>query len=353
MYNHALALTRRYYLMYGKGIDFNKLQSHLAKLRRTCRLDWKQINAQTVQDIVERIARGYKTFFSLQKNGYKRSRPPRFTPRAKYKSITFKQCGWKISDGNKILIDGKSYKYFKSREIEGNLKVMTLKRDHKNQLFLFIVTDHVPNIKPRTNKSAGFDFGLKHFLTDDQGQTYNVERVYEKHYLNLRKKQQAVSRKNKGSNRRTKAISDLRTIHVKVVNSRRDWQYKLANRLTTENDLIAMETLNFKGMSRLWGRKMSDLSPASFMETLNWVAKRDGKHLVRIDKWFPSSKMCSVCGVINQNLQISDRTWICTCGKNHDRDANAAINILTEGASSVGLGDDKTSLPLGIDAVAA
>ena len=89
----------------------------------------------------------------------------------------------------------------------------------------------------------------------------------------------------------------------------------------------------------MWGRKIHDLSPSTFRDILAWVAKRDGKELVFIDQWFPSSKMCSVCGVINKHLELKHRTWTCECGAFHDRDVNAAINILAEGASSAGLGN--------------
>lgn len=352
IYNYCIAMSRRYYRLYGKTINFNKLKKRIAKKRNTTNLEWKAINSQTVQDIIERMERSYKSFFRLQKNGKRRAKPPRFIKSTKYSSITYKQVGWKLND-NKIILDGRVYTFWKSREIRGKIKTITIKRDYRNHLFMNIVTDYEPESQlTRTNKNAGFDFGLKSFLTSSDGKTYDAPRSYNKHYQALRRAQQSVSKKIKGSNRRRKAIQHLNKIHTKITNSRKDWQYKLANQLVNDYDILVFENLSFKGMSKMWGRKLHDLSPSSFFDRIQWIAHKHAKEVRFIDRWFPSTKICHVCGTINNSLTLKDRQWICKCGAIHNRDINAAVNILVEGTSSIGVGDSKTSLPFGNGAVA-
>jgi len=128
--------------------------------------------------------------------------------------------------------------------------------------------------------------------------------------------------------------------HEDVVNQRTDWFWKLAHTLTNEFDVLCFETLNLKGMQRLWGRKVSDLAFGNFLQILEWVARKKGKEVVYIDRWYPSSKTCSNCGHILDELDLSVRRWRCpSCQSENDRDENASINIKLVGASTRGLGD--------------
>jgi len=137
----------------------------------------------------------------------------------------------------------------------------------------------------------------------------------------------------------------LAKLDEKIANSRRDWFFKLAHTLTDIYDCLFFESLNLDGMKCLWGRKVSDLAFGSFLETLKYVAVGKGKIVHFIDRWYPSSKTCSGCGYINRKLELSDRYWRCpSCQIEHDRDGNAAINILCEGTSSLALGDVRRGL---------
>jgi putative transposase len=128
--------------------------------------------------------------------------------------------------------------------------------------------------------------------------------------------------------------------HEYVTNQRRDWFWKLAHELTDKFDILCFETLNLKGMQRLWGRKISDLAFGEFLKILEWVAKKKNKLVIYIDQWYPSSKACSCCGNVLESLDLSVREWRCpSCQSINGRDDNAARNIQAVGASTVGIGD--------------
>ncbi len=131
-----------------------------------------------------------------------------------------------------------------------------------------------------------------------------------------------------------------------IANRRTDWFWKLAHELTNRFDALCFETLNLKGMKRLWGRKISDLALRDFLDILEWVARKKGKQVVYIDQWYPSSKTCSSCGHILENLDLSVREWRCpSCQSVNGRDDNAAQNIQAVGASTVELGDVSRAVP--------
>ncbi|OJJ24515.1 hypothetical protein BI308_16005 [Roseofilum reptotaenium AO1-A] len=153
----------------------------------------------------------------------------------------------------------------------------------------------------------------------------------------------ALSSQKKGSRNWHKARLNLARKHEKIVNRRRDWQWKLAHELTNWFDVLYFETLNLKGMQRLWGRKIGDLALAEFLSILEWVAAKKSKRVVYIDRWFPSSKTCSECGHVLNELKLKDRQWSClSCSTEHDRDLNAARNLKSVGASTDSLGFSQT-----------
>lgn len=339
IYNHCIALHRRYYRLTGKHLNRFQLMKHLTKLKKSQKYSyWNLVGSQAIQDIVQRIDKAYQLFYRNLKAGVKSS-PPGFKKVKKYKSITLKQAGWKLLDNNKIYISKKTYKYSKSREIPENIKTVTIKRDNLGDLWLCFSVQEEVNIPNRSGKSAvGFDFGLNTFLVGSDGSRYDAPLYYHQMLKELRQAQKRLSSKQKGSNNRNKARLDVARIHRKIVNLRKDYFFKLAQELTDKYDYIFLEDLNIKGMQRIWGRKVSDLSHSTFVGILKYVAVLKGKEVVFVDRFFASSKTCYVCGGINDNLSLSDRTWTCACGVTHDRDENASINVLMEGASSIGLG---------------
>lgn len=336
VYNHCIALYKRYYSLYGKHLHVNKLKVHLTKLKKQAEYtDWNLRSSQSIQHIAEKIDLGYKKFFKKQAK-----RPPTFRSRRKYNSICFKNTGWSIN-GNIFTINSLKCRlpFFKSRDIAGDVKTVTVKKDACGDYHVCFSLDNVKNdrIKAKSGKSAGFDFGLKTFLIASDGNDI-VSPLHLFHSLDkLRKASKKISKKQKGSNSRKKARLSLARLHRKISNQREDFQWKTAIDLVSRYDVICFEDLNIKAVRRLWGRKISDLSFSSFLCKVEYLATKHDKKVVKIDRFFASSKTCSVCGE-KEELTLKDRTWRCPhCGTDHDRDLNAAYNILKVGASTLGV----------------
>lgn len=286
----------------------------------------------------------------------KKAGKPSFKKVKKYKSFTLKQAGYKFLGANKIRIAGKVYKFWKSREIEGKIKTVTVKRTPLGELFLAVVVDgYEPSVvKAKTGKIAGFDFGLRTFLKTrccrwnsfpalESTVTGNEDIISPQFFKQLLSDVRQASRqllsKRIGSKNWHKARLNFARKHESIANRRRDWFWKLAHQLTDKYDVLCFETLRLDGMKRLWGRKVSDLGFASFLEVLRWIADKKGKQVAFIDPWYPSSKTCSFCGEVRDKLPLEVRRWRCQCGAEHDRDTNACANILRVGASTLELGD--------------
>ncbi len=344
IYNHCIALHRRYYRMWGKHLNCAKLQAHIAKLRKR-NLFWQMVGSQAVQDICQRIEKAYQLFFKHHKQGVK---PPGFKKVKKYKSFTLKQAGYKFLGGNRVKVGNRVYQYWNSREIEGTVKTLTIKRTALGELLMIVVVDDgtEPEIRSETGNIAGFDFGLKTFLTCSDGTQIESPQFFKQGLSAIQKACKLLSRKQKGSKRREQARKHLCRQYEKIANQRRDWFWKLAHELTDRFDVLCFETLNLKGMQRLWGRKISDLAFGEFIQILEWVARKKHKQVVFIDRWYPSSKTCSHCGHVLESLDLLVREWRCpSCQSVNGRDENAARNIQIVGASTIGLGDVRQAMP--------
>ena len=335
IYNHCIALHKRYYRMWGKHLNQYRLMKQIAKLRKRIEY-WRAVGSQAVQDIIQRIEKAYKLFFKQHQKG---TRPPGFKKRRKYKSFTLKQAGYKFLGANKLKIGNRVFKFFLSREIQGKVKTLTIKRNGLGELFLLVVTDWVEEIIPvMTGNSAGWDFGLKTFLTGSDGTTIQSPLFFNQLRNKLKSANRFLSRKKKGSSNWYRAKAHLNRVYEQISNKRRDWFWKLAHQLTDKYDVLIFEDLNLVVMKCLWGRKVSDLSFATFLEILETVATIKGKTVHYIDRFYPSSKTCSHCGYINQELSLKDREWNCSgCNTKLLRDENAAINIHRVGASTLEL----------------
>lgn len=341
IYNHCIALHRRYYRLFGTSLNAYALMKHITKLKRLPKYDhWNMVGSQAIQDIVQRIDKAYKLFFGNLKRKVRTS-PPGFKKVKKYSSFTLKQAGWKLLDGNKIKIQGVIYKFSKSRDIPSDIKTVTVKRDSHGNFWLYFVVEEEIDQSARilTGNSAGFDFGLKTFLTSSDGQEIDSPLYYRAAMAELKQAQRKLSSKVKLSNNWRKAKATVTRLYQTVVNKRRDWFFKLAHDLTDRYDQLFFEDLSMKGMQALWGRKIGDLARSEFMAILTYVATTKGKVVHLVNRFYPSSKTCSDCGAVNTALQLADRRWACAgCGSIHDRDLNAAFNIHREGASSLRLG---------------
>ncbi len=337
IYNHLIALHRRYYRLYGRYLYANRLKKHITKLKKLPKYTyWNKLGSQAIQDIAERIDRAYKLFFRNLKRGIKTA-PPSFRKVRRYRSFTLKQAGWKLLAGNQIRIMGQKYKYHKSQEIRDVIKTITVKRDPLGDIYLFVVckTNDRP-VGPRSGNSVGLDFGLKAFLTTSDGNKIDSPLFFNQGSKKIKQLGLALSSKKKDSNNRKRARLNLARGHKRIANQRKDFHFKLAKELAEKYATICIEDLNLKAMQRLWGRKVSDLGFAKFVKILEHQCNKAGTVLIKIDRFYPSSKTCSNCGYIYKELSLKERQWVCpSCSAIHDRDKNAATNIHRVGTSTL------------------
>ena len=340
IYNHCVALHKRYYKLFGKSLNMYQLQKHITKLKKLNKYKhWNLVPSQAIQNITERINESYKKFFVYVKKrkGLKCS-PPKFKKRSHYKSFTLKQAGYKIQDST-IWLNGYEFKFYKSREIDGTIKTITVKRDSLGHFYICVSLETKTNSnKPMTGKSAGFDFGLKTFLTSDENSNMQIEmpRYYLEEITKLKRLSRNLSKKKRGSNSRKRAKKQLARLHLKIERQRKDFHFKLANNLLSKFDTLFFETLNIKAMQMLWGKKIGDYGYSRFFNILQSKAQEYGKTVSQIDKFYPSSKACSCCGYVLDKLELNIRAWQCPeCLINHSRDVNAANNILRVGTSTL------------------
>ena len=312
--------------------------------------DWRDVDSWAARDILKRLHRAYKRFFTYckqrRKGGNPRKvRPPRFKSWRKPYSFTMSPSGYKFDD-DKVRILGRNYRFNLSRPIQGNVKTVTVKCDALGDVYLTVVTDDVASeVAPKTGKAAGFDFGIKTMFTSSEGIAHESPEFYRQSQTNLANVQRALSSKKRGSGNRERARHDVARTHRKIRRQREDHHWHLAKHLVLTHDVLVFETLTFEGMKRLWGRKVSDIAPYAFHQKLKHQAKKHGKQVVYIDRWEPTSKTCSVCGQLNALMDLKTRRWQCQgCKSKHDRDVNAAINILRVGTSTLEVGDVRLAI---------
>ena len=328
VWNHALALQKRYYRLYKKYISCKRMQGHFAK-----RINRHLLHSQTVQEILQRLDGAYMRFFK-----HLAVRPPKFKKENRFSSFLFKQGGFKL-DGNKIRINkiSKTYKFSLSREYHGNVKTVKFKRSPLGEYYIIITTDAVGKTYGKTHNGAsvGIDFGLKTYMTMSDGTNIESPRFLNTDLPSLQKKGRKLSMSKQHSHHREQRRKDLNRLYERIVNKRNAWQWQLAHRLCRQYDRIFIEDLRLTGMTKLWGRKMSDLAHAEFVNKLEYVAGKYGVTVHKIDRFFPSSKTCT-CGYVNKELTLRDRHWTCPeCGARHHRDELAACNILRQGIAEL------------------
>lgn len=328
VWNHALALQKRYYRMYAKYINANRMQKHFAK-----RISRNLLHSQTVQEILQRLDTAYQRFFRRLAK-----RPPKFRKAKDFSSILFKQGGYSLN-GNVLTINSirKRFKFSLSRPYAGKVKTLTIKRSHIGEFFIVMVLDqsHQSIGKSHNGASVGIDFGLKEYMTLSDGTTVDNPQFLKSGLRLLQRKSRNLSRCVSGSQNRERKRLDLDRHYEKVVNRRNAFQWQLAHQLCQQYDNIFIEDLQLTGMSSLWGRKMSDLAHGVFVLKLQYVATKYGVTVHKINRYYPSSKTCS-CGYMNHGLQLHERTWVCPeCGAVHKRDLLAANNILRQGIAEL------------------
>ena len=328
VWNHALALQKKYYELYKQYVPYNKMAKHFAKrYKRT------YLHSQSLQEILERQDTAFKRFFK-----HIAKRPPKFKKFKDFSSFVYKQGGYTIN-GNEFIVNSckKSYKFHKSRDISGTVKRVSVKRSHLNEYYIVVVTDANPNTYTKTHDGAsvGMDFGLKSYLTLSDGSSISNPQYLKQSLHKVRKTSRDLSKKVRGSHNKERARLSYCRLQESLVHKRNDFQWKLAHELCRRYDYIFIEDLNLTGMIKLWGRKVTDLCHSEFISKLEYIASKYGVTVHKIDRFYPSSKLCD-CGYVYSDLRLTERQWTCPqCGLVHNRDVHAACNILSEGIRSL------------------
>jgi len=219
-----------------------------------------------------------------------------------------------------------------SRDLPSDPSSVTVTVDAAGRYHASFVVDAPDAPLPPTSQEVGIDLGLTHFAVLSDGTKVDAPRIARKAGAKLRRAQKELARRQKGSANREKSRRKVARAHVRVADTRRDWLHKLSTTVVRENQLIAVEDLAVAGLARTrLARSVHDAGWSTFVQMLAYKAQRAGRTFVRIDRWFPSTRACSACGAVGEAKPLHVREWTCPCGAVHDRDHNAAKNILAAG----------------------
>jgi len=340
VYNYFLNKRKEQYQKDKKSDNYYAQAKTLTDLKKQEDTIWlKEVNSQTLQFALRSLDTAYVNFFRGN------AQFPKFKSRKHKNTFTVPQFG-KLEDGKIILPkfkDGVKVKLH--REVRGKIGKMSITKTPTGKYYVSIFTEQQIEDLPKTNKQVGIDLGLKDFVITSNDKKFKNNRYTKKYAKQLRKAQQHLSRKQKGSNGFEKQKLKVAKIHEKITNCRLDTLHKVSYQLVNENDLIVCEDLNVKGMikNHKLSKHIADASWGNFVTLLQYKCNWYGKELVKVNRFYPSSKTCGDCGWINQELKLSDREWTCnSCGVVHDRDVNASRNILKEGLKILGQGLSNT-----------
>ena len=334
-WNYALNLCQETYKNTGKGLSRGYIQGLLPALKKE--YEWlKEPYSQCLQVVALNLSTAYKNFFE------KKAMLPKFKSKNSRQSISYPQ-NVKF-DGDYINLPKIGLVHCKRhRDFEGDIKTVTVSRNPDGKYFVSLLIDDGkanPESVP-VDKAVGIDVGLTHCAITSDGSKFTNPKFFVKCQRNLKRKQQKLSRKKKGSQNRKKAKLAVAKVHSQIARCREDFLQKLSRKIVNENQVIAVENLNIKGMvkNHNLAKAISDVGWGMFCTMLKYKAESEGKQYIEIDRWFPSSKTCNVCLNQVEHLTLDVRAWTCKyCGTHHDRDVNAAINIRNEALRILALG---------------
>ena len=339
VYNYFLRQRIDHYTRVGAGLSYHVTAKMLTDLKYREGFEWLQAaNAQALQQALRDLDSAYRHFFD------QRAAFPRFKSKRDKQSFRVPQA-FRVAGDRLIIPKTAPLKMVVHRPVEGTMKQVTVSKAKSGRYFASILCDvEVPEperVRGGQGNVIGIDLGLKDFMVTSDAERATTPQYLRKAEKRLKRLQRRVSRRTKGSNRREKARHALAKQHEKVANQRSDFLHKLSRRLVDQNRVIAIESLHVKGMVRnhRLAKSISDAGWGEFLRQLQYKGAWYGCEVRQVDRFFPSSKRCGACGYIHQSLTLSQRQWDCPdCGVRHDRDVNAAKNLLmwsTAGAAGI------------------
>lgn len=331
VYNRYRAAREGYYQDTGETLSETDCCLDLTEHKREAGNEWlQQAYIQSLQQAIRDLDRAYRNFFAG------RARYPRFKGKRSHQSIRYLFAGHgklRIANGRIRIPKVGDVKITQHRHIEGTPKCMTVSKTKSGKFFVSIQCQKDVMPPPAIGPEVGIDLGLKAFVTLSDGRTIDPPKHLRKAERRLKRRQRRLSRKRKGSANRRKAIGLLARQHEKVANRRADFLHKLSRQLVDTHGHIGVENLHVKGMLRnhSLAKSIVDAGWGEFVRQLEYKGDWYGCRITKVDRWFASSRICSDCGAVNPDLRLIDRRWSCIeCGVTHDRDVNAARNILKQ-----------------------
>ncbi|NES69505.1 MAG: IS200/IS605 family element transposase accessory protein TnpB, partial [Okeania sp. SIO2D1] len=341
VWNDSLACCQEKYKIGEKKPVNSQLQKQfITSAKKTeCREWLSEVSNIPLQQSLNDLNQAYQNFFKStrgQRKG-KPIKPPQFKRRKSRQTARFTKGGFKVGQHKVYLAKIGKLKIVWSRELPAAPSSVTVIKDSANRYFLSFVVEIQPETLPQTDNSVGIDLGIKTFATFSDGTKVDAPKPLKKRIKKSRKLSKSLSRKTKGSKRYEKARARVAKFHAKLKDTRTDFLHKLSTKIIRENQTVVLEDLNVSGMikNRKLSRAISDLGWRQFRTLLEGKAEKYGRDFRVISRWEPTSQTCSCCGFKGGKLDLSVREWEClNCGAKHDRDENAAINILVAGGQS-------------------
>lgn len=337
VYNHFLRLTTDVYAESKKSLRYKEWAKLLTDLKSD--FEWlKEVNSQSLQQSLKDLESAFVRFFK-KLGGF-----PNFKKKSNRQSFRVPQHFLIDNNGFLKLPKMTPIKMVIHREILGTPKNVTISKAPSGKYYASIVSEQDIPHAPLNCDKIGVDLGLKEFAITSKGEKFENPRYFQKSLRRLKIRQRRLSRKQKASSNRSKARLVVAKIHEKVANQRQDYQHKISRKLVSENQRISAESLNIKGMvkNRKLAKQISDVAWGNFLTMLEYKGDIYGCEVHYVDRFFPSSKRCSNCGYIKQDLTLAIREWRCPeCSKIWDRDINAALNLMLFMKSKIPLDEGK------------